>query len=409
MSKLIRTASTRRLLATIAGLALAVAGGSAIAVAAAGQGSVPPREPVARAIHRALSAPAPAGITARITFTDHLIGASTLETSDPLLTGATGRLWLSRGHLRLELQADNGDAQLVVSDGSFWIYDPSSKTVYKGTLPAGMGAKGDSGRAHEHGGGIPSIAEIETSLNRLMAHVGVSGAVPGDIAGRPAYTVTITPKESGGLIGGIALGWDAARGIPLRIAVYARGSSSPVIELKATDISYGPVSPGVFRLSAPSGSHVANVDTSATKGAGSGGGERHGKHAAKVGGYAAVAARVGFRLDAPARLGGLARNSVSLLGSRAHAGALIAYGQGLGTVLVIEQGDRGKTRIAGGQAGNGGAGGGPTLPSVALRGATAQELPTALGTVLRFTRGNVSYTVLGSVPRATAERVARGL
>jgi len=37
---------------------------------------------------------------------------------------------LARGPgVRLELQADNGDAQAVLDNGSFWVYDPSSRTV----------------------------------------------------------------------------------------------------------------------------------------------------------------------------------------------------------------------------------------------------------------------------------------
>ena len=40
---------------------------------------------------------------------------------------------------------------------------------------------------------------------------------------------------------------------------------------------------------------------------------------------------------------------------------------------------------------------------------SGQELATALGTVVRFTSGSVSYTVLGSVPPIAAESAARQL
>ena len=40
---------------------------------------------------------------------------------------------------------------------------------------------------------------------------------------------------------------------------------------------------------------------------------------------------------------------------------------------------------------------------------SGQELATALGTVMRFTSGQVSYTVLGSVPPIAAESAARQL
>src|SRR5437016_14621869 len=103
--KFVRTVSTRRLLAMIAGLVVAIAAGTAIAVAAAGSGPVPPRKPLAQAVHDALGRPAPKGISARISFTNHLFDSSDIQGIDPLLTGGTGRVWLSNDRrLRVELQ-----------------------------------------------------------------------------------------------------------------------------------------------------------------------------------------------------------------------------------------------------------------------------------------------------------------
>src|ERR1700753_12848 len=135
MKKFLRTASTRRLIATIGGVIAVIAAGTAIAVAASGPGPVPAPKALAPAIHQALAAPQVKGISARITFTNHLIDSSDLQGADPIPICATRRLWLSDHRLRLELQSDNGDAQIVVNDGSFWAYDPTSKTVYEGKLP----------------------------------------------------------------------------------------------------------------------------------------------------------------------------------------------------------------------------------------------------------------------------------
>ena len=52
---------------------------------------------------------------------------------------------------------------------------------------------------------------------------------------------------------------------------------------------------------------------------------------------------------------------------------------------------------------------GLSLPTVSINGVTGQELDTALGTMVRFTRGKVIYTVVGSVPAAAAELAARAL
>jgi hypothetical protein len=52
---------------------------------------------------------------------------------------------------------------------------------------------------------------------------------------------------------------------------------------------------------------------------------------------------------------------------------------------------------------------GMTLPRVNIDGATGQELATALGTLVAFESGGVSYIVAGSVPPVAAENAARGL
>ena len=160
--RFLRTASTGRLLAVIVGLVVAIAAGTAIAVAASGSGPVPKREPLATALHAAARAHPVKGISADITFTNNLIGASDFQggPTDPLLQGATGRLWLSdTGRLRLELQSDNGDAQVVVNDSSFWISDPAQNVVYKGTLPASHRARQARQRPTT---AIPTIARIQS-------------------------------------------------------------------------------------------------------------------------------------------------------------------------------------------------------------------------------------------------------
>ncbi len=391
--KFLRTASTKRLLAVIAGAVAVIAAGTAIAVAASGPGPVPPQKSLAAAVHTAISAPSPQGISARISFTNHLIDASDIQGSDPILNGTTGRLWVTSEQLRLELQGTNGDAQVVVNGNSFWVYDPTSNTVYEGKLPAEGSAKSNGSQE-----ALPSVTQIQSEITRLMDHVDLSGAIPGDVAGRPAYTVQISPKHAGGLLGSAQLAWDALRGVPLRVAVYARNDSSPVLELKATSISYGTVPGSTFAMSAPSGAKVVTVSTPA----GSGHAPKAGKHT-EISGLAAVARHLSFPLVAPNKLVGLQRQSVTLLDWAGSPAALVTYGQNAGAIAVIEQrSDQSATSSSGDHQGL-------NLPTVSINGATGQELDTALGTMLRFSRGGVSYTVVGSVPPTAAEVAARAL
>ena len=213
--KFLRTVSTQRLLAIIAGVIIAVVGGTAIAVAASNGGPTPRKESLATALHRAAGARAVDGITARIQFTNNLIDSSDLQGTDPILNGATGRLWISNnGQLRLELQGDNGDAQVVVNNGTFSIYDPMSNTVYKGTLPQHSGSSSASKSEP-----IPTVAAIQNDINQFAQDWNLVGPTPRNVAGQPAYKIKITPKHDGGLLGSVQLAWDASRGIPLGIAI----------------------------------------------------------------------------------------------------------------------------------------------------------------------------------------------
>jgi hypothetical protein len=397
----LRNLPTRQLLAVLAGVVVLGGSLSAVAVAAlGGSGPIPPAKTLATAIHDALDGPQIAGVTAQIQFTNSLVDASSVPGAGPLLSGATGRLWADgSGHLRLELQASAGDTEITIGPGSFQVFDVATNTVYRGALPTEKPAAGQV--AHQP----PTLQTITNALNSVMGKVGISGANPTDVGGAPAYSVTFSPKHDGGLLGSAELAFDALNGVPLRFAVYAQGDTSPVIELTASQVSFGAVAPADVTVTPPSNAKVVEVTTpSPAKRSTAAGGKSHAK---PVTGAAAVAAGLPFKLDAPPELAGLPQTSVRLLSEGGKAGALVTYGQHLGGILVLErQADpttTGKTRSPSSSGSSSG------LPTVTVNGATGTELATALGTLIRFEANGINYIVLGSVPPAAAEAAARGL
>ncbi len=389
----LRRISTRRLVAVCAVTVAAAIGIAAAAMAMAGGGPKPPPKPLANAIQDALSAPSLPGISARIQFTNNLVDASSVQGTDPLLAGASGRLWASPsegGKLRLELQSEmaGGDTQVLVSNRHFEIYDSGSETVCEGTLPEGGKQDGSSSET------VPGLGEIEAKIAQVEEHAELSGAIPSDVAGQPTYTLHIAPRHDGGLLGGAEIAWDANNGAPLRAAIYSSSSSSPVLELKATDVSFEAVSSSVFEVSPPPGAKVVNLNPAAE------GGE-HGQPTETLG-LDAVRKSLDFPLTAPSTLAGLPRNEVRSIEVDGKTAALATYGEGLGGIAVIESASE---PGQGAEASDGGL----SLPKVSINGASGEELDTALGTVLRFTRGGVDYIVAGSVPPAAAEAAARAL
>jgi outer membrane lipoprotein-sorting protein len=390
----LRRISTRRLLAICALALTLVIGGTAVALATSGGGPKPPAKPLANAVHDALEAPTVPGISADIHFTNNLVDAASLEGQDPILAGATGRLWASPaggGKLRLELQSEGGgnDSQVLVEGHHFQIYDGTAETVYEGTLPE------EEGGAAEGSGEVPSVGQIQKEIDQAGMRVDLSGAIPSDVAGQATYTLQAAPSHDGGLLGRVELAWDAANGIPLRAAVYSSESSSPVLELEATSVSFEAVNDSVFEISPPAEAKVVDLTP-----AGAGG--QHGDPTKAIG-TEAVAGAVAFPLAAPPSLAGLPQGQVRAIEVDGHTAALVTYGKGLGGIAVIESksGPEAGTPIGGE--------GGPSLPKVVIGDVKGEELDTALGSVLRFSREGVDYVMLGSVPPAAIEAAARDL
>ncbi len=387
--KIFRTLSTTRLIALVA-VVIAVAVGGAFAVAATGgSGSTPAPKPLAQAVHDALAGQKPDGITAHIGFTNTLFpsGALVGQAGSALMSSATGRLWVNGSGGRLELQSDAGDAQIVWSDTKLTVYDATSNTAYTVDIP-----KDTTAPTKDSGAAVPAVDEITKFLTDLGKHWTVSGADPTNTGGQESYTVKVSPSHDGGLLGSTELAFDALRGVPLKVAIYAQGASSPVLALEATKVTYGAVPDSDVQVSPPAGAKIVDLSSQA-QGAGNG----KDTSTPPVTGLDAVQKAAPFAAVVPDTLVGLPRQDVRLVGGKT---VIAVYGQGLGAIVVVERAkDAGATKAS------------PLaqLPQVTIDGATGHELATQLGTVLAWDRTGVSYVLAGSLPPAAAEAAARSL
>jgi outer membrane lipoprotein-sorting protein len=365
----------------LCGVVVAVGIGATALALAVGTGPTPPPKPLADAIHDAFAAPKVSGVSARIQFTNHLLEGANLATgggessqlsSSPLISGASGRLWTgAEGHARLELQSEKGDTQILWDGKTVELYDASTNTLYsytpkqesgEETLSTATDTKIEEGPRSSTGTntrGIPTVGEIEESLAHAGEHANISPATPTDVAGQAAYTVRISPREDGGLIAGAELSWDAATGVPLRAAIYSTDSSSPVIELTATEISYGPVGSSTLDFTPPASAKPQEVKPPSREGDSSSQGNEDHPHVS-------------------------------------------THGQGLGAIVLAESPVKADTKESEASLPEG-------LQKVDVNGTTASELPTQLGTLLSFERAGVRYLLVGSVTPSSIEAFARGL
>jgi outer membrane lipoprotein-sorting protein len=432
MSYLLRRMPLSRLLLLCTAVVAFGVGATALA-GALSTGPVPPPKPLAQAVHDALAAEPVAGVSARITLTDHLLEGSNLASqsgvggggiaSDPLVTGASGRLWLSNdGHIRVELQSEAGDTQLLYDGRTLTLYDAASNSVYRYAVPQGSGGEGSNMSSDSSAGAgatapggqpvvvrpdqlgavepesqrdagsgadtttgehkIPTVTEIQEAIDHIMGHANLTGATPTDVAGQAAYAVKISPRHNGGLVGGAELAWDANHGVPLRVAVYSTQSAAPVLELAATEISYEAVPASVFEFSVPPNAKVTEVQAPQPgEGEKAGGPQASGPqtgngaagtkqaHPQHESGLTAVQAATPFTIDAPATLAGMEREDVQGAQVNGKAGVLVSYGEGLGGIAVLESAAKQAGEGAGGSA-NGSA---STNPSGGNAGGESEE------------------------------------
>jgi outer membrane lipoprotein-sorting protein len=359
----------------LCGMVVVVGIGVSALALAVGTGPTPPPKPLADAVHDALTAPKADGVSARIQLTNHLVEGASLASgggeasqlaSSPLLSGASGRLWIGAdGHARLELQSEKGDTQILYDGQNISMYDASTNTLYRYTPPkqtAGGGSGSGSGGTDPAPGKIPAVAEIQEAITHAGKRANVSGATPTDVAGQAAYTVRVSPRENGGLIGGAELSWDAVHGAPLRAAVYSTTSAAPVIELAASEVSYGPVDNSTLHFTPPASAKIEEVTLPTKDGSGT-------------------------------------NSSSASDASKPH---VTTHGKGLAAIALVESPVKAGDKISSGSQLEG-------LQKVSINGASASELPTALGTLLTFERAGVRYLLAGSVTPASIEALARSL
>ncbi len=384
MSYFLRRLPLSRLL-LLCGVLIGVGVGATALATALGVGPTPPPKPLPDAVHDALTAAPVEGVSAQIQLTDHLLEGASLAsgggeasqlTSSPLLSGASGRLWISKaGRVRLELQSEKGDTQVYYDGHTLSMYDASTNTLYRYTPPQSEGAAGSSGEGGSNEGWpgssggssgadapheAPSVAKIEEAIAHLEKHADVSGATPTDVAGQAAYTMRVSPKEGGSLLAGAELSWDAVHGVPLRAAVYSTESAAPVLELAATSISYGPVEPSVFEFTPPANAKVEEVVL-----------PKPGEH----------------------------QGGSSQGGEHEHPN-VTTHGSGPGTIAVLEAKAKADSSSQSSSLPEG-------LQQVRINGVTASELPTELGTLLSFERSGVRYLIAGAVPPPPSKRWPR--
>jgi outer membrane lipoprotein-sorting protein len=243
-------------------IAGAVTAGSMISVAQASP-ELPPRTPaqLLAAVAGRTSPPSPFTGTVVETASlglPQLPGISDQNSAVSLLAGShTVKIWYSDPrHVRLSVPVQLSETDLIRNGQQVWLWQSSSNSVTKTTLPA------KASHAMQAAPTEVPLTPQQAASQALKAvgpstRVGVQRTVT--VAGQPAYQLVLAPKSAGSLIGRVNIAIDAARNVPLRVQVFARGAKTPAFQVGYTSIAFVKPAAANFSFTPPKGATVKVV------------------------------------------------------------------------------------------------------------------------------------------------------
>ena len=190
-----------------------------------------------------------------------LPGADNASSLSPqsLVTGThTARVWLDGPEKqRLAMLGQLSESDLVHNGRNVWTYDSSTLKVGHTMLPA---EKLPAAKA-EAPDTTPDVRTLtpQGAAAEALKSIDPSTAVTVDrtarVAGRPAYTLVLTPRDSRSTVSRVLIAIDAQRSVPLRVQVFGR-AARPAFEIAFTNVSFAKPAASVFRFTAPRGATV---------------------------------------------------------------------------------------------------------------------------------------------------------
>ena len=189
--------------------------------------------------------------------------------SDPLsglslLSGShTFRIWCDGpSRVRIAIPVTLGEADLRRDGRNVWLWDSKTSQATHYVLPAGSGRPPDQGTLAQNtlAQNAPTPQQV---ARQILAAVGATTTVGLEpsvmVAGQAAYQLSLAPKDGRSLIGQVRVAIDARYSLPLRVQVFARGASSPALEVGYTSLSFARPAASNFPFTPPPGAKVKTI------------------------------------------------------------------------------------------------------------------------------------------------------
>jgi outer membrane lipoprotein-sorting protein len=262
----------------VAAVALAGVGPLATALTASAQGSLPPRTAAQLLVdvqHARLTAlsgtvveTSDLGLPSLPSVGGH--GGSSASFSSLVSGSHTMRVWYAGpDQVRVALLGQLGESDLVRNAGDVWAWSSDTNTATHWTAPTSDGAQRMTGpMTPGDASGTPVTPQqaAEAALAAIDPTTRVTTDPTAVVAGRSAYELVLTPRDSRSTVGSVRIAIDGSTHLPTRVQVYARGAASPAFEIGFTSFSTSTPPASTFAFTPPPGATVKQGSSTAPSG-----------------------------------------------------------------------------------------------------------------------------------------------
>jgi outer membrane lipoprotein-sorting protein len=166
----------------------------------------------------------------------------------------TARVWYGgESKARLALVGTDGETDVIHNGTDVWVWKSADNSATHVTLPADEANKS----VHKALPATPQEA-ADQALAAITPTTKVTTTGAAKVAGRDAYELVLSPKDTASLVGQVRLAIDAQTHIPLRVDVYAKNATSPAVRVAFQQISFTVPDAQQFTFNPPPNAKVTN-------------------------------------------------------------------------------------------------------------------------------------------------------
>ncbi|HWS36996.1 MAG TPA: sigma-E factor regulatory protein RseB domain-containing protein [Actinoplanes sp.] len=173
-----------------------------------------------------------------------------------LIAGSnTARVWYAgEEKARFALLGTSGETDVIRNGSDVWIWESSQNTGTHFKLPAGKDGKRPETPASA--AAITPQQAADEALKAIDPTTAVATTGAAKVAGRDAYELVLSPKDTASLVGQVRLAIDAQEHIPLRVDVYAKNTTKPAFRVAFEQISFEVPADEQFTFNPPPGAKI---------------------------------------------------------------------------------------------------------------------------------------------------------